>query len=132
MASGNEGCVKPTLPTRLGMGDVGDILTFEALRSLRVVSRGESLFECRARSHDDVFVIPNILDDKVSVNSSDNDMMESAGGINACITGHGKIWHENKEMSICHQCPPMFSIFSVNQCAVKVKGYYLLHGRSIA
>jgi hypothetical protein len=69
------------------------------------ITGGGCFMKDSPETNEEVLVILRTLEDRVSVNPSDNDMMESSGGINAGFAGHGKVWHEYKEMSICHQRP---------------------------
>jgi hypothetical protein len=56
-------------------------------------------------THEEVLIIFRILEDRVSVDSSEDDMIESTGRINAGFAGHREVWHKRNEMSICHQRP---------------------------
>jgi hypothetical protein len=69
------------------------------------ITGGGGFLKDSPETNEEVLVILRTLEDRVSVNPSDNDMMESAGCINASFSGHGQVWHEYKEMSICHQRP---------------------------
>lgn len=45
---------------------------------------------------EEVLMVVTILKDGTSLNPPDNDMMKSAGSIDAGFAGHGKVWHENR------------------------------------
>jgi hypothetical protein len=52
-----------------------------------------------------VFVIPGTFEDRVLFYASNNDVMKSAGGIDAGFTGHREVLHDNAQMSIFPTSP---------------------------
>jgi hypothetical protein len=60
------------------------------------ITDGGCFMKDSTETGEEVSIIFRILKNRVSFDPPDDDMVESAGCINACFARHGQIWHKNK------------------------------------